>query len=158
MFICFFFQNLHLYTQQGKNKLRDHLKIQTQFEVPDGRKYVQSVPDGTRLCPDRPRRNVRMSRPSQTEDAFVQTAQTEGAFVQTTQTEGAFVQTFVRSPDFRAFMSGLSCVYVQTFVRSPDFRAFINFLCDNPIFYRNLHLYKQHQIVIYFLASYLWEE
>ena len=37
------------------------------------------------------------------------------------------IQTFVCScPDFRAFMSRLSCVHVQTFVRScPDFRAFM---------------------------------
>ena len=31
--------------------------------------------------------------------------------------EGAYVQIFVCSPDFRAFMSTLSCVHVQTFVR-----------------------------------------
>ena len=43
------------------------------------------------------------------------------------QTEVAYVQTFVRSPDFRAFMSRLSCVH-QTFVRScPDFRLFLMF-------------------------------
>ena len=40
-------------------------------------------------------------------------------------------QTFVRScSDFRAFMSRLSCVHVQTFVRScPDFRAFDRHSC-----------------------------
>ena len=45
------------------------------------------------------------------------------------QTESAYVQTFVRSPDLRAFMSRLSCVH-QTFVRScPDFRAFTRLSC-----------------------------
>ena len=38
-------------------------------------------------------------------------------------------KTIVRSPDFRAFMSRLSCVHVQTIVRSPDFRAFMSRLC-----------------------------
>ena len=67
---------------------------QTQDEVPDGRKYVQTVPDGKYLCPDRPRRKLSMSRLS-----------------------CVHVQTFVRScPDFRAF-DRLSCVHVQTFVR-----------------------------------------
>ena len=57
----------------------------------------------------RPRPKVPMSRPS--------------------QTESAYVQTFVRSPDLRAFMSRLSCVH-QTFVRScPDFRAFTRLSC-----------------------------
>ena len=48
------------------------------------------------------------------------------------QTEVAYVQTFVRSPDFRAFMFRLSCVR-QTFVRScSDFRAFfdVSRLCN----------------------------
>ena len=65
-------------------------------------------PRRKQVCPDRPRRKVPMSRPS--------------------QMEVAYVQIFVRSPDFRAFMSRLSCVH-QTFVRSPDFRAFNQFLC-----------------------------
>ena len=45
-------------------------------------------------CPDRPRRIVPKSRPS--------------------QMESAFVATFVRSPDFRAFMSRLSCVHFRS--------------------------------------------
>ena len=53
------------------------------------------------------------------------------------QTEVAYVQTFVRSPDFRAFMSRLLCVH-QTFVRScPDFRAFTRLSCAQPIFVRS---------------------
>ena len=81
-----------------------------QAEVPDGSKYVQTVPDGKYLCPDRPRRKLPMSRLS------------------------CVHQTFVRSPDFRAFMSRLSCVH-QTFVRScPDFGAFTRLSCVQPIF------------------------
>ena len=49
------------------------------------------------------------------------------------------VQTFVRSADFRAFMSRFSCVHVQTFVRScPDFRAFMSrLLCVHQTFVRS---------------------
>ena len=50
-------------------------RMTTQFEVPDGKS----------ICPDRPRRKVLMSRPSQTESAFVQTFKI------------AYVQTIVRS-------------------------------------------------------------
>ena len=67
-----------------------------------------------------PRRIVDMSRPSQTESAYVQTVP-DGKW-------SAYVQTFVRSPDFRAFMSRLSCVH-QTFARSTDFRAFTRLSC-----------------------------
>ena len=68
-------------------------QIVAQAEVPDGSKYVQTVPDGKYLCPDRPRRKLPMYRLS------------------------CVRQTFVRScPDFRAF-DRLSCVHVQTFVR-----------------------------------------
>ena len=80
-----------------------------QAEVPDRSKHVQTVPDGKCLCPDRPRRKVPMSRPS--------------------QTEGAYVQTFLRKTEFRAFMSRLPCVH-QTIVRScSDFRTFNRFPC-----------------------------
>ena len=76
------------------------MNFASQAEVPDRSKYVQTVPGGKYLCPDRPRWKVPMSRLS------------------------CVHRTFVRScPDFRAF-TGLSCVHVQTFVRSPDFRAF----------------------------------
>ena len=90
-----------------------------------------------------------MSRPSQTESAYVQTVPdgkclcpdfrafarlscVHQTFVRSCPDFRAFMsrfscvrQTFVRSPDFRAF-TRLSCVYVQTFVRSPDFRAFMS--------------------------------
>ena len=82
--------------------------------MPDGSKYVQTVPDGKYLCPDRPRRKLPMSRLS------------------------CVRQTFVRSPDFCAFMSRLSCVHVQTFARSGlDFRAFTRLSCVQPIFVRS---------------------
>ena len=96
------------------------------------------VPDGKSICPDRPRRKVPMSRPSQTESAYVQT------FVRSPDLR-AFMsrlscvhQTFVRScPDFRAF-TRLSCVHVQTFVRScPDFRAFDRLSCVHQTFVRS---------------------
>ena len=52
------------------------------------------------------------------------TAQTETIMFRPSQTESSYVQIFMRSPDFRAFMSRLPCVHVQTFVRScSDFRA-----------------------------------
>ena len=72
--------------------------------------YVQTVPDGSCLCPD---------------------------FRAFARLSCVHVQTFVRSPDFHAFMSRLSCVH-QTFVRScPDFRAFTRLSCVQPIFVRS---------------------
>ena len=103
------------------------------------------------ICPDRPRRKVPMSRPSQTQSAYVQTVpdgklicpdyrafKTFRAFFvrskanmsRPSQTETVYVQTFVRScPDHRAFQIKIVrstpkfyCVHVQTIVRScPDF-------------------------------------
>ena len=71
--------------------------------MPDGSKYVQTVPDGSCLCPD---------------------------FRSFDRLSCVHVQTFVRSTDFRAFMFRLSCVHVQTFVRScPDFRSFDRLSC-----------------------------
>ena len=122
-------------------------------------KHTQvEVPDGKSICPDRPRRKVPMSRPSQTESAYVQTfvrspdlrafmsrlSCVHQTFVRSCPDFRAFtrlscvhVQTFVRSPDFRAFMSRLSCVH-QTFVRSPDFRAFMSRLsCVHQTFVRS---------------------
>ena len=53
------------------------------------------------------------------------------------QTEGAYVQTFVRSPVFRAFMSKLLCVHL-TFARSTRFPAFMSRLsCVQPIIVRS---------------------
>ena len=102
-----------------------------------------------------------MSRPSQTKSAYVQTV-TDGkcqcpGFRSFTRLSYFYVQIFVRSPDFRAFMSRLSCVHQtscvlvqtlcvhQTFMRScPDFRAFIRlrvflsrFSCVHQTFLRS---------------------
>ena len=99
--------NLHASAKQfEENKSIMFVGITNQAEVPDGSKYVQTVPDGKYLCPDRPRRKLPIVRLS-----------------------CVHVQNFVRSPDFRAFMSRLSCVHVQNFVRSPDFRAFTRLSC-----------------------------
>ena len=83
-----------------------------------------------------------MSRPSQTEGAYVQTVPDGKClcpdFRAFTRPSCVHVQTFVRSPDFRAFMSRLSCAH-QTFVRScPDFRAFMSwFSCVRQTFVRS---------------------
>ena len=112
------------------------------------------VPDRNQICPDRSRRKVPMSRPSQTQSAYVQTVP-DGKWIcpdfrafqifraffvrsktnmsRPSQTETVYVQTFVRScPDHRALQlkfvrstPNFSCVHVQTIVRScPDHRAF----------------------------------
>ena len=72
----------------------------SKVEVPDESRYVQTVPDGKCLCPDRPRRKV-------------PTSQTESAYdLRAFMSRPSCVhQTFVRScPDFRAF-TRLSCVH-----------------------------------------------
>ena len=96
-------------------------------------RYVQTVPDGKCLCPDRPRRKVPMSRLSCVHQTSVRSCPDFRAF---TRLSCVHVQTFVRScPDFRAF-DRLSCVH-QTFVRSPDFRAFMSRLsCVHQTFLR----------------------
>ena len=109
------------------------------------------VPDRKSICPDRPRRKVSMSRPSQTESAYVQTFVRSKFFVRSSCVQKsscpdfrafkiAYVQTFVRSKRkfVRSKFNNL-CVHVQTIVRSkglmsrlscvqkclcPDFRAF----------------------------------
>ena len=87
------------------------------------------VPDRKSICPDRPRRKVSMSRPSQTESAYVQTFVRSKFFVRSSCVQKS------SCPDFRAF----KIAYVQTIVRSklhmsrlscvqncicPDYRAF----------------------------------
>ena len=110
--------------------------------------YVQTVPDSKRLCPDRPRRKVDMSRLSCVqnfscvlrafEDNYVQTIPNRNsicpdfrAFLSRPSCAPTKIRAFnakflVRPcPDLRAVMSRPSCVQVQTIVRScPDFRAF----------------------------------
>ena len=105
--------------QEHLNQSKCFPRLRSQTES----RYVQTVPDGKCLCPDRPRRKVPMSRLSCVHQTFVRSCPDLRAF---TRLSCVHVQTFVRSPDFRAFMSRLSCVYVQTFVRSPDFRAFMS--------------------------------
>ena len=66
------------------------------------------VPDRKSICPDRPRRKVSMSKPSQTESAYVQTFVRSKFFVSSSCVQKS------SCPDFRAF----KIAYVQTFVRS----------------------------------------
>ena len=84
-----------------------HPRLRSQTES----RYVQTVPDGKCLCPDRPRRKVPMSRLSCVHQTFVRSCPDFRAF---TRLLCVHVQTFVRSPDY-------SCVHDQTFVRSPDY-------------------------------------
>ena len=77
------------------------------------------MPDRKSICPDRPRKKVSMSRPSQTEGAYVQTFVRSKFFVRS-----SCVQKF-SCRDFRAF----KIAYVQTFVRSK--RKFVRSKIDN---------------------------
>ena len=83
--------------------------------------YVQTVPDGRRLCPDFRAFMSRLSCVHQT-------------FVRSCPEFRVNVQTFMRSPDFRAF-NQFSCVHIQAFVRSTDFRAFMSRLSSIPQLY-----------------------
>ena len=78
------------------------------------------MPDRKSICPDRPRRKVSMSRPSQTESAYVQTfVRSKEKFVRSKiDNLCVHVQTIVRS---KYLMSRLSCV--QNYL-CPDYRAF----------------------------------
>ena len=104
------------------------------------------VPDPKWICPDRSRRKMPMSRPSQTESGYVQTIVRSKFFVRSScvrrqicpdhprpkqymsRLSCVFFQTIVRSNSnscvqrqiFSASMSRPSCVHVQTFVRSSD--------------------------------------
>ena len=84
--------------------------------------YVQTVPDGKCLCPDF-RAFIRLSCVHV--QTFVRSCPDFRAFDRLSCVH----QTFVRSSDFRAFMSRFSCVHVQIFVRSTDFRAFTRLSC-----------------------------
>ena len=66
------------------------------------------VPDRKSICPDRSRRKVSMSRPSQTESAYVQTFVRSKFFVRSSCVQNSLC------PDFRAF----KILYDQTLVRS----------------------------------------
>ena len=98
------------------------------------------MPDRKSICPDRPRRKVSMSRPSQTESAHVQTFVRSKFFVRSSCVQNSLC------PDFRAFkilydqiLMRSKLKFVRSFVRSktpmsrlscvqtclcPDFRAF----------------------------------
>ena len=113
--------------------------------------YTQAeAPDPNWICPDRPRRKVLTSRPSQTQSAYIQTVpdgkricpdyrafktfraffvRSKANLYRPSQTEAVYVQTFVCScPDHRALQikfvrstPKFKCVHVQTIVRScPD--------------------------------------
>ena len=110
-----------------------HIQLAPRLRSQTESRYVQTVPDGKCLCPDRPRRKVPMSRLSCVHQTFVRSCPDFRAF---TRLLCVHVQTFVRSPDFRAFMSRLSCVHVQIFVRSTDFRAFTRLSCVHQTFVR----------------------
>ena len=66
------------------------------------------VPDRKSICPDRPRRKVSMSRPSQTESAYVQTFVRSKFFVRSSCVQNSLC------PDFGSF----KILYDQTLVRS----------------------------------------
>ena len=65
------------------------------------------VPDRKSICPDRPRHKMSMSRPSQTESAFVQTFVRSRFLCFRRAFKNPHVQTFVRS---KLPMSRISCV------------------------------------------------
>ena len=76
--------------------------------------------------PDRPRRKKPMSKPSQTDGAYVQS-----------RPSCVYAQIFVRLPDFRAF-NRFSCVHVQICMRLPGSHAFMSrLLCNHPTFVRS---------------------
>ena len=99
------------------------------------------MPDRKSICPNRPRRKVPMSRPSQTESAYVQAIVRSKFFVFSSCAEKSPCPAFkipmssVQNPHVRAFkifrgvlivrskipMSRLSCVQN---CRCPDYRAF----------------------------------
>ena len=138
-FLCLFFISgvflsligSHLFGIQ--NRRIPKLRCQTES------RYVQTVPDGMYLCPDRHRRKVPMSKLSCVHQTFVRSCPDFCAFtrlscihiqsfVRSSDNSCINDQTFVRSPDFRAF-NGFSCVEVQIFVCSADFSVFNEFLC-----------------------------
>ena len=106
------------------------------------------VPDRKSICPDRPRRKVSISRPSQTESAYVQTFVRSKFFVRSSCVQNSLC------PDFRAFkilydqtLVHSKLKFVRSFVRSktpmsrlscvqtclcPDFRA-IKILYDQTL-------------------------
>ena len=98
------------------------------------------VPDQKSICPDRTRRKMSMSRPSQTESAFVQTFLRSRFSCFRRAFKNPHVQTFVRS---KLPMSRISCVpnrnscatkfdnlcvYVQTIARSKHSISTLSFV------------------------------
>ena len=126
------FNLINFWSVYFRADIKRHSKLRSQTES----RYVQTVPDGKCLCPDRPRWRVSMSWPSQTESAYAQTIAFEtfsAIFVRSmsnksrpSQTENVFVQTFVRScPDHRALQIKFVLSNTKVLVRQcPDHRAF----------------------------------
>ena len=84
------------------------------------------VPDPKWICPDRSRRKVPMSRPSQTQSAYVQTVPDGKWICPDFRAFKIFRAFFVRSKTNMSRPSQTETVYVQTFVRScPDHRALL---------------------------------
>ena len=84
------------------------------------------VPDPKWICPDRSRRKVPMSRPSQTQSAYVQTVPDGKWICPNFRAFKIFRAFFVRSKTNMSRPSQTETVYVQTFMRScPDHRALL---------------------------------
>ena len=84
------------------------------------------VPDPKWICPDRSRRKVPMSRPSQTQSAYVQTVPDGKWICPDFRAFKNFCAFLVRSKTNMSRPSQTETVYVQTFVRScPDHRALL---------------------------------
>ena len=94
------------------------------------------VPDPKWICPDRSRRKVPMSRPSQTQSAYVQTVPDGKWICPDFRAFKIFRAFFVRSKTNMSRPSQTETVYVQTFVRScPDHRALqLKFVRSMPNF------------------------
>ena len=79
------------------------------------------VPDPKWICPDRPRRKLPMSRPSQTQSAYAQTVPDGKWICPDYLAFKTFRAFFVRSKANMSRPSQTETVYVQTFVRfCPD--------------------------------------
>ena len=82
------------------------------------------MPDRESICPHRPRWKVSTSRPTQTENVYVQTVPDRNCQCQDYRAFNTFSAFFVRSKLNISRPSQTKSVYVQTFVRScPDHRA-----------------------------------
>ena len=119
------------------------------YQVLNNKASQVEVPDRKSICPDHPRRKVSMSRPSQTESAYVQTIVRSKFFVRSSCVQKSRLScvpmenSCAQKMIICAFMSRISSVqkalcpdflayknaYVQTFVRSK--RKFVRSKIDN---------------------------